>query len=144
MEDTVDPDEHALIEDAFIAGFREAPDKRAFLTLAHIPLTLPGPRGCELKLLEVRLDDRYRVGSAAPGFGTRQLSYQPLPGTMVTRSTKLTFIFVSADVVEEMTLAELRHAQEERLKREAPVESEDGQRAPAHNHGGDERRRGIA
>lgn len=107
----MDSEEQALIEDAFIAGFREAPDKRAFLTLAQIPLTLLAPAGGELKLLEVRLDDRYRVGSAAPGFGTRQLSYHPLPGTMVTKSTKLTFIFVSADVVEEMTLAELRHAQ---------------------------------
>jgi hypothetical protein len=114
----MDPEEHAIIEDAFIAGFRAAPDKRAFLALAAIPLVLERPGMAALRLLEVRLDDRYRVGSAAPGFGTRELSYQPLPGTMVTTSTKLTFIYVSADKVEELTLEEIKHA--------AEVEHDDG------------------
>ena len=73
-----DEEEEAAVEAAFIAGFRQAPDKRAFLALAGIPLTLPGRS--EYKLVEVKLGDRYRVGSASPGFGTRELSYQPLPG----------------------------------------------------------------
>jgi hypothetical protein len=54
-----DEEEESAVEAAFVAGFREAPDKRAFLTLAGIPLTLPGRS--DYKLVEVRLDDRYQV-----------------------------------------------------------------------------------
>ncbi len=106
----MDEEERKALEDAFIAGFRDAPDKRAFLDLAGIPLAIdvPGARG--LRLLEVRLGDRYRVGAAAPGFGTRELSYQPLPGALVTRSTTLAFVYVSADSVREFSLEEARDA----------------------------------
>ena len=106
----MDREERAVLEDAFIAGFRDAPDKRAFLALARVPMTLLAPDCPALKLLEVRLDDHYRVGSAAPGFGTRELAYQPLPGALVTRSTKLTFVYVSTDEVLELTLHETLQA----------------------------------
>ncbi len=105
----MDAEEHAVIEDAFVAGFREAPDKRAFLALARIPLTLAGRDGTALRLIEVRLDDRYRVGSTAPGFGTRELSYQPLPGVLVTRTTRLTFVYVSATGGVELPLDDVLH-----------------------------------
>jgi hypothetical protein len=98
----------AVVEAAFVAGFRAAPDKRSFLTLAGIPLEIERSGQLGLKLIEVKFDERYRVGSAAPGFGTRELSYQPLPGTLVTQSTGLTFVYVSADGVVEKSFAELR------------------------------------
>ena len=101
-----DLEEEAAVEAAFIAGFREAPDKRAFLTLAGIPLTLPGRS--DYKLVEVKLDDRWQVGSVSPGFGTSELSYQPLPGALVSRKTHLRFIYVSARRAREKRLAELR------------------------------------
>lgn len=101
-----DEEEEAAVEAAFIAGFREAPDKRAFLTLAAIPLTLPGRS--DYKLVEVRLDDRYQVGSVSPGFGTSELSYQPLPGALVGRRTSLRFVYVSAKRTKEKRLSELR------------------------------------
>jgi hypothetical protein len=101
-----DEEEEAAVEAAFIAGFREAPDKRAFLTLAGIPLTLPGRS--DYKLVEVRLDDRYQVGSVSPGFGTSELSYQPLPGALVGHRTSLRFVYVSAKRTKEKRLSELR------------------------------------
>jgi len=103
-----DQSEAAVVEAAFIAGFREAPDRQAFLTLAGIPREIAGDGRLGLKLIEVRLDDHFRVGSAAPGFGTRELSYQPLPGALVVRATKLSFVYVSAEGVVEKSLAELR------------------------------------
>ena len=103
-----DQEEEAAVEAAFIAGFRQAPDKRAFLTLAGIPLTLPGRS--EYKLVEVKLGDRYRVGSASPGFGTRELSYQPLPGALVTQTTTLRFIYLSARNTVEKKLSGVREA----------------------------------
>jgi hypothetical protein len=102
----------AVVEAAFIAGFRAAPDKRSFLTLTGIPLEIERPGKLGLKLIEVKLDERFRVGSAAPGFGTRELSYQPLPGAMVTQSTGLVFVYVSADGVVEKTFTELRDTHE--------------------------------
>jgi hypothetical protein len=106
MNAKIDAEEEAAIEAAFIAGFRQAPDKRAFLALAGIPLTFPGRS--ELKLIDVKLTDRFKVGSASPGFGTRELSYQPLPGALVTQTTHLRFVYVSARTTVEKTLASLR------------------------------------
>ena len=122
-------EEHAALESAFIAGLRAATDKQAFLALTGIPLTLPTDGGADLKLLEVALTDRFRVGSAAPGFGTRELSYQPLPERMVSRSTLLTFVYVSAESVVERTLAEVRKYQEHQH-----VDDHDRDRHTAHDH----------
>ena len=105
-------DEHTALESAFIAGLRAAADKQAFLALTGVPLTLGGADGGDLKLIEVAVTDRFRVGSAAPGFGTRELSYLPLPERLVSRSTRLAFVYVSADAVIERSLAELRNAKE--------------------------------
>ena len=111
---SLDREEEAAVEAAFIAAFRQAPDKRAFLVLAGVPVTLPGRP--EFKLVEVKLTDRVRVGSVSPGFGTRELSYQPLPGALVAQSTHLRFVYVSARATVEKTLAQVR----ERV--EAPAE----------------------
>ena len=105
-------DETTALESAFIAGLRAAPDKQAFLALTGVPLTLTAEHGADLKLLEVALTDRFRVGSAAPGFGTRELSYLPLPERMVSRSTQLVFVYVSTEAIIERTLADVRKYQE--------------------------------
>lgn len=102
-----DGEEMKAVETAFIAGFRGAPDKQAFLRLSGIPLSLERAGGTALKLIEVKLDDTFRVGSASPGFATRELSYQPLPAALVAQSTKLSFVYVSADTLVEKTLAEI-------------------------------------
>ena len=100
-------EEMKAVEAAFIAGFRDAPDKQAFLRLSGIPLSLERPGATALKLIEVKLTDSYQVGSASPGFATRELSYQPLPAALVGHSTSLMFVYVSADSVAEKRLAEV-------------------------------------
>lgn len=101
--------EREAVEQAFIAGFRSAPDKQAFLRLAGIPLSLERRGKTALKLIEVKLEDRFQVGSASPGFATRELSYQPLPAALVAQTTQLAFVYVSADTLVEKTLAEVWH-----------------------------------
>jgi hypothetical protein len=115
-DEQTDVEEEAAVEAAFIAGFREAPDKRAFLVLAGIPLTMPGRS--DYKLVEVKLDDRWQVGSVSPGFGTSELSYQPLPGALIGRRTHLRFVYVSAKRAKEKRLSEIRPKPVEALAEE--------------------------
>lgn len=98
-------EETKALEEAFIAGFREAPDKQAFLRLSGIPLSLERPGQTALKLIEVKLMDKFQVGSASPGFATRELSYQPLPAALVARTTMLALVYVAVDAIEEKTFA---------------------------------------
>lgn len=100
-------EELKAIEAAFIAGFRDAPDKQAFLCLSRIPQSLERPGETALKLIEVRLADTFRVGAASPGFATRELSYQPLPAALVSQATTLAFVYVSADAAVEKTFVEV-------------------------------------
>lgn len=102
-----DAEDMKAVEAAFIAGFRGAPDKQAFLRLSGIPLSLERQGATALKLIEVKLEDTFRVGSASPGFATRELSYQPLPAALVEQGIKLSFVYVSADTLVEKTLAEI-------------------------------------
>lgn len=104
-------EEMKAVEAAFIAGFRDAPDKQAFLRLSGIPLSVERPGQTALKLIEVKLTDKFQVGSASPGFATRELSYQPLPAALVSQTTALAFIYVSVDSMVEKTLAEVWPAQ---------------------------------
>lgn len=99
-------EEYHVIERAFIEGFRSAPDKRAFLQLARLPLELDDA-GEPLKLVEVRIEDIHSVGTASPGFGSKELVYQPLPGEMVTQRDRLTLVYVSATDRRELTLDEV-------------------------------------
>jgi hypothetical protein len=101
----IDHEEMKAVEAAFIAGFRDAPDKQAFLRLSGIPLSLERPGQTALKLIEVKLADKFQVGSASPGFATRELSYQPLPAALVAQTTTLAFVYVSVDAVVEKTFA---------------------------------------
>jgi hypothetical protein len=103
----MDHAQYHAVEDAFVAGFREAPDKAGFLALARIPLELPGGEGPSLKLLEVVLEDSFEVGRASPGFASRELVYHPLPGKLVTSRTRLAFRYVSSERLRELSLAEV-------------------------------------
>jgi hypothetical protein len=100
-------EEMKAIEAAFIAGFRDALDKQAFLRLSGIPFSLERPGETSLKLIEVKLADKFQVGSVSPGFATRELSYQPLPAALVAQTTTLIFVYVSMDAVVEKTFAEV-------------------------------------
>ena len=103
----MDHAQYHAVEDAFIAGFRDAPDKAGFLALSRIPLELAGGEGPGLKLLEVVIEDSVEVGRASPGFASRELVYHPLPGKLVTSRTRLAFRYVSSERLEELSLAEV-------------------------------------
>lgn len=97
----------------FIEGFRDASDKAAYLRLAGIPLELSDAKGgAPLKLVDVRITSEWQVGTASPSFGSRELSYLPFPGEMVTERTNMAFLYVSLDRREE---ADLRGFLRERL-----------------------------
>ena len=96
-----------LMEAAFIDGFRRAPNKLAFLLLARVPLEIDDAGAEGLKLIEIKLDERYEVGSAHPGFGSRDLVYQPLPGEMIKSETHLLFVYVSRSGRTELGFADL-------------------------------------
>ena len=103
------PEEHAAVENAFIAGFRAASDKLGFLRLARIPLELERAGKPGLKLMQVVIAESYEVGRASPGFASRELVYHPLPARLVTAAARLSFRYVSAEDVRELELAELMH-----------------------------------
>ncbi|HYG84820.1 MAG TPA: hypothetical protein VD978_01025 [Azospirillum sp.] len=98
-------EEEHLLEEAFAEGFRGAADKLAFLRLARIPAELEQPGGLGLKLVEVRFEESHAVGTASPGFGSRELVYHPLPGRLIKATTRLVFRYLSADGVTDLTLA---------------------------------------
>lgn len=100
-------EEEHLLEEAFAHGFRGAADKLAFLRLARIPAELEQPGGLGLKLVEVRFEESHAVGTASPGFGSRELVYHPLPGRLITAATRLVFRYVSADGITDLTLAQV-------------------------------------
>jgi hypothetical protein len=102
----MDPGEYRALESAFIDGFRQARDKPGFLRLAQIPLELDRPNQPGLKLMQVAIEEAFEVGRASPGFGSRELVYQPLPASLVTAHAQLRFRYVSADELRELTLAE--------------------------------------
>lgn len=102
-----------LLTVQFIDGFREAKDKMSYLRLAGVPLEISGEDGLALKLVDVKLTTEWQVGTASPSFGSRELSYLPLPGEMIGERTNLGFIYVS---LERKSIIDLRDFLSEREK----------------------------
>ena len=85
-----------VLSEQFIDGFVQAADKMAYLRLAGVPLEKPGTDGGpSLKLVDVKLTTEWQVGSAAPSFGSRELSYLPYPGEMIDGRTNMELVYVS-------------------------------------------------
>ncbi|CTQ48820.1 hypothetical protein [Jannaschia donghaensis] len=82
----------------FIDGFVAAKDKMSYLRIAGVPLEIPGQGGGpSMKLVDVKLTTEWQVGTASPSFGSRELSYMPYPGEMVTERTNLGLVYVSLE-----------------------------------------------
>ena len=82
----------------FIDGFLAAKDKMSYLRIAGVPLEIEDPNGGpSMKLVDVELRTEWQVGTASPSFGSRELSYLPYPGEMVTERTNMGFVYVSID-----------------------------------------------
>jgi len=87
-----------VLAEQFVDGFIQAADKTAYLSLAGVPFERPGSGGATaLKLVDVALTTRWQVGTAAPSFGSRELSYLPFPGAMVRERTNMALVYVSRD-----------------------------------------------
>ncbi|WP_236545392.1 hypothetical protein [Tropicimonas marinistellae] len=98
MHDADEAADLQVLATQFIDGFVNAADKAAYLRLAGVPFEKPG-RGGEtaLKLVDVELTTEWQVGTASPSFGSRELSYLPYPGSMVSERTNMAFVYVSMD-----------------------------------------------
>lgn len=89
----------------FIESWRTAKDKAAFLKISGVPLEITDEDGGpSLKLVDVALRTEWQVGTASPSFGSRELSYLPFPGEMITERTNLAFIYVSSARKAEIDL----------------------------------------
>ena len=98
----------------FIDGFVQASDKTAYLKLAGVPFERPGSGGkTALKLVDVSLTTEWQVGTASPSFGSRELSYLPFPGEMVSERTNMALVYVS---MEEKSLLDIREFLSHRKK----------------------------
>ncbi|WP_299962108.1 hypothetical protein [uncultured Roseobacter sp.] len=99
--------EIAVLATQFIDGFVQAADKTAYLRLAGVPFERPGAGGAKaLKLVDVRLSTDWQVGTASPSFGTRELSYLPFPGEMVSERTNMSLIYVSMEEKSSLDIRE--------------------------------------
>ncbi len=97
----------------FIDGFVTAKDKMSYLRLAGVPLERPqAGDGVSMKLVDVQLTTEWQVGTASPSFGSRELSYLPYPGEMVTERTNLGFVYVSLEAKEVVDLRSFLHERE--------------------------------
>lgn len=100
-------DGRALLERAFVEGFRAASDRASFLRLAGIPLEAAIGDIAGFKLMEVRITDSVAVGAANPGFGTETLVYHPYPAALMRQETVLVFVYRTAREVRELGWADL-------------------------------------
>ncbi len=100
-----------VLTEQFIDGFVQAKDKMSYLRLAGVPLEKPGRNGPSMKLVDVRLTTEWQVGTASPSFGSRELSYLPFPGEMISERTNMSLVYVSLDAKE---MHDIRHFLAER------------------------------
>jgi len=97
-----------LIEAAFVEGFREASDPTSFLRLAQVPFELTTADGTRLVLLRVEVDSIADVGAITPHLGGTSFRYDPLPARMVSRRSRLRFVYFDGQGLRALGLAELR------------------------------------
>ncbi|MFK7878136.1 hypothetical protein [Roseobacter sp.] len=98
MPDADKANELLVLTTQFIDGFVAAKDKMSYLRIAGVPLEIDDPSGGpKMKLVDVQLTTEWQVGTASPSFGSRELSYLPYPGDMVSERTNMGFVYVSMD-----------------------------------------------
>jgi len=98
-------EEIKVLTTQFIEGFVAASDKMSYLRIAGVPLEIaPADGGPMMKLVDVTLTTEWQVGTASPSFGSRELSYLPYPGPMITERTNMGLVYVSLDAKEVMDI----------------------------------------
>jgi len=122
-------EELKLLEQAFVDGYQSATDKLGFLRLSGLPMELSLDDQPPSKLVEVKVSNTFTVGTAAPGFGSPELVYHPLPSEMITNALQLEFLFLHAKGSETYSLAQLLAIRDGRDLDEAAHDH-----AHAHDH----------
>jgi len=97
-----------LIEAAFVDGFRQASDPTSFLRLARVPFEVVTVDGTRLALLRVEVEAIADVGAVTPHLGGASFRYDPLPGRMVSRRSRLRFVYFDGQGLRALALAEVR------------------------------------
>lgn len=102
----------------FIDGFIKAADKASYLKLAGVPFERPGKGGERaLKLVDLELKTEWQVGTAAPSFGSRELSYLPFPGEMIRERTNMALVYVSMDEKSVLDIREFLKGRKSQIDR---------------------------
>lgn len=118
MDPADDAEAIQILATQFIDGFVQAADKSAYLRLAGVPFEKPGKGGPKaLKLVDVELKTEWQVGTASPSFGSRDLSYLPFPGAMVSERTNMSLIYVSMDEKSALDVRDFLAAKRTELDR---------------------------
>lgn len=98
MPEADQAEELQILTEQFIDGFVAAKDKMSYLRIAGVPLEVEASTGGpSMKLVDVKLTTEWQVGTASPSFGSRELSYLPYPGDMVTERTNMGLVYVSLE-----------------------------------------------
>ncbi|GAA3876642.1 hypothetical protein GCM10022404_27980 [Celeribacter arenosi] len=98
MHEQDDAADLQVLATQFIEGYLQANDKASYLKLAGVPFERPSASGPKaLKLINVELKTEWQVGTASPSFGSRDLSYLPFPGQMVSERTNMSLVYVSME-----------------------------------------------
>ena len=100
-------DELQALATSFVDGFRNADDKTSYLRLSSIPFQRKGSDGLILNLVDAAINTNWQVGTASPAFGSRELVYMPLPGSMISDRETMTFTYVSLTEREDIDLLTL-------------------------------------
>jgi hypothetical protein len=94
-----------LVEASFVESFTTASDPTSFLRLARVAFEGTAPDGAHLALLRVEMDKVADVGSLSPRLhGT--FGYNPLPAQLVSRRTRLRFIYFDGNATRALNLSE--------------------------------------
>jgi len=99
------PEELKALTTAFVEGFRSAADKTSYLRLAGVPFERTGRDGLKMHLVDATIMANWQIGTASPAFGSRELSYLPYPGNMVTGRETMSFVYVSLTEREDVDIS---------------------------------------
>lgn len=96
---------------SFIDGFRAAKDKNSYLRIAGIPFARTGEDGLVMHLVDAAIASNWQIGTASPGFASRELVYLPYPGEMIGARETMTFTYVSLTERADLDLRDVVHRQ---------------------------------
>ena len=102
-----------LVEKAFSEGFASTSDPTSFLRLAQVPFDAIAADGKRLVLLRVETETVADVGAVTPHFVSESFRYDPLPAAMVSRRSRLRFIYFDGKAARALKLEEVRKLRQE-------------------------------